>query len=189
LDEIAAALGADPYQFRRGLLADGNPVLTVLDMAATAATWGGSLPAGHHQGIACHNTYGSTPVAMVAEVSVAAGVVTVHRVDCAGDCGRVVHPDMVAEQMEGGIVFGLTSLLKGEITYVDGAVQQTNFGDYPLLQLAEMPVVKVHLVDSDRAPQGVGEMAVPPIVPAVLNAVFACTGTRIRHTPIRIGDR
>jgi isoquinoline 1-oxidoreductase beta subunit len=109
---------------------------------------------------------------MVAEVSVQGGEVRVHKVVCALDCGTVIHPDMVVQQMEGGIVFGLTSLLKGEITFDQGRVTQGNFDDYPLLRMDEMPEVEVHLVPSRRAPLGVGEMGVPPVVPAVLNAIL-----------------
>lgn len=188
LDEVAAALKQDPLAFRLALLKDSDRLRPVVQLAAQKANWGGELPAGHAQGLACHTTYGLTSVAMVAEVSVQAGVVRVHKVVCAVDCGFVVHPDMVAQQMEGGIVFGLTALLKGEITLDKGRVQQSNFNDYPLLQLSEMPVVEVYGVPSDRPPQGVGEMAVPPIAPAVLNAVFTLTGKRIRRLPVRPSD-
>ena len=125
---------------------------------------------------------------MVADVSVQEGLVRVHKVVCAINCGKVIHPDMVAQQMEGGIVFGLTSLLKGEITFENGRVQQSSFQDYPLLQLNEMPEVEVYIVEDNRPPQGLGEMGVPPIVPAVANAVFDATGIRVRHTPIRSED-
>jgi CO/xanthine dehydrogenase Mo-binding subunit len=125
---------------------------------------------------------------MVAEVSVTDRVVRVLRVVCAIDCGFVVNPDMVVQQMEGGIVYGLTSLLKGQIVFNAGRVVESNFLDYPLLQMSEMPAVEVHIVPSERPPQGVGEMGVPAIVPAVANAVFACTGARIRRTPIRAED-
>ncbi|MEW6401893.1 MAG: hypothetical protein AB1649_08845 [Chloroflexota bacterium] len=99
-----------------------------------------------------------------------------------------IHPDVVVQQVEGSIVYGLTSLLKGEITHANGRVQQSNFHDYPLLQMSEMPEVEVHVVASDRAPEGLGEMGVPPIVPAMVNAIYATTGKRIRHTPIRAED-
>jgi CO/xanthine dehydrogenase Mo-binding subunit len=188
LDEVAVALKKDPYQFRMDLLNDDDPLKPVLQLAASKANWGSSLPGGHGRGIACHNTYGLTQVAMVAEVSVKAGVVHVHKVVCAINCGRVINPDMVVHQMEGGIVFGLTSLLKGEITIEQGRVMQSNFSDYPLLQLHEMPEVEVHILPDSRAPQGVGEMGVPPLVPAVVNALFAATGKRIRHTPIKAED-
>jgi len=124
----------------------------------------------------------------VAEVSVEGGVVRVHKVVCAIDCGTVINPDMVVQQMEGGIVYGLTAFLKGQITFDRGRVQQGNFDDYPLLQLAEMPEVEVHIVPSTRPPKGVGEMGVPPIAPAVANALFTITGKRIRHMPVTPAD-
>jgi isoquinoline 1-oxidoreductase beta subunit len=188
LDEVAAALKKDPYEFRMALLKDGDRLKPAVDLVAKKANWGGPLPAGHGLGLACHTTYGLTSVAMVAEVSVEAGLVRVHKVVCAVDCGLAVHPDMVIQQMEGGIVFGLTALLKGEITFDKGRVQQSNFNDYPLLQMAEMPAVEVYILPSDRAPQGVGEMGVPPIAPAVVNAIYAVTGKRIRRMPVKAED-
>ena len=125
---------------------------------------------------------------MVADVSVENGELKVRKVVSAIDCGRVIHPDMVAQQMEGSIAFGLTTLLKGAITFDQGRVQQGNFDDYPLLQMSEMPEVEVYIVPDERDPQGVGEMGVPPIVLAVVNAIFDATGKRIRHTPIMAGD-
>jgi isoquinoline 1-oxidoreductase beta subunit len=130
-----------------------------------------------------------TPVAQVAEVSVdAEGHLRVERVVCAVDCGIVVNPDMVEAQMEGGIVFSLSALLYGEITLADGRVQQSNFHDYPLLRFDAMPKIEVYIVASDRPPSGVGEMGVPPAVPAVLNAIYGATGKRIRRLPIRPED-
>jgi len=187
LDEVAAALQKDPYQFRMELLSESNPLRPVVELAAAKANWGAPLPKGHGRGIACH-TYHQTAVAMVAEASAQAGAVRVHKVVCAIDCGAVIHPDMVAQQMEGCIAFGLTSLLKREITFKQGRVQQSNFDDYPLLQMSEMPAVEVYIAPSTRAPLGVGEMGVPPIVPAVVNALFAATGTRVRSLPIRATD-
>jgi isoquinoline 1-oxidoreductase beta subunit len=125
----------------------------------------------------------------VAEVSVTSeGAVRVRRVVCAVDCGTVINPDTVVAQMEGGIVFGLTAALKADIIVEHGRVQQSNFHDYPLLSMDEMPVVEVHIVPSQERPSGIGEMAVPPIAPAVANAVYSATGKRIRHLPIRAGD-
>ena len=155
-------------------------------MAATRAGWGSPLPEGRGRGLAYHATFGVTHVAMVAEVSVDEdGSVRVHRVVCAVDCGRVINPDNVAAQMESGVAFGLTAALKAEITIENGRIEQSNFHDYPILQMNEMPVVEVHIVDSDEDPTGIGEMGVPPIAPAVANAVFAATGKRIRKVPIR----
>ncbi|MCJ7536879.1 MAG: molybdopterin-dependent oxidoreductase [Anaerolineales bacterium] len=187
LDEMAFALGRDPYDLRIELLP--SSLHSVLEVAARNGSWGDPLPPGWGRGIACWSTWNVTPVAQVAEVSVSAdGSVQVQRVVCAIDCGLVVNPDMVIAQMEGGIVWGLTAALKGAIDIENGAVVQSNFDDYPLLQLHEMPQVEVHLVSRDRQPTGVGEMGVPPAAPAVLNAIFAATGKRIRHLPVRPED-
>jgi isoquinoline 1-oxidoreductase beta subunit len=114
--------------------------------------------------------------------------VRIHRVVAAVDCGQVVNPDNVAAQVEGGIAFGLTAALRAEATLKDGRIQQSNFHDYPILQMNEMPLVEVHIVESSQGPTGMGEMGVPPIAPAVANAVFAATGKRIRHIPIQPED-
>jgi isoquinoline 1-oxidoreductase beta subunit len=187
LDEFAAATGQDPFKLRLSLVPDR--MRTVLELAAEKAGWGTPLPEGYGRGVACHSTWGVTDVAQVAEVSVAQdGAVRVHRVVCAVDCGLVVNPDGVAAQMEGGIVMGLTAALKGAITVEKGRVQQSNFHDYPLLRLDEMPAVEVYLVPNERPPQGVGEMGVPPAAPALANAIFAATGKRVRRLPIRADD-
>ena len=128
-------------------------------------------------------------VAQVAEASVADdGTVRVHRVVCAVDCGRVVNPDTVVAQMEGGIIFGLTAALKGEITLERGRVQQRNFHDYPMLRMNEAPDIEVYIVPSTEHPTGVGEPGVPPVAPAVANAIFAATGKRVRRLPVRASD-
>jgi isoquinoline 1-oxidoreductase beta subunit len=184
VDELAHAAGRDPYEYRRALLADQPRHRRVLELAAERAGWGTPLAAGRARGIAVWKSFESY-VAQVAEVSRDAdGAPRVHRVVCAVDCGPVVNPDTVAAQMESGIVYGLTAALWGEITIARGRVVQSNFHDYRMLRLAEMPRVEVHIVPSRDAQGGVGEPGTPPIAPAVANAVFALTGKRIRRLPI-----
>jgi isoquinoline 1-oxidoreductase beta subunit len=188
MDELAHASGKDPYEFRVALLKDHPRNLGVLKLAADRAGWGTPLPAGHFQGIAVHASYGSF-ISQVAEVSLKAdGTVRVHKVVCAIDCGKIVNPDSIKAQMESGIVFGLSAALHDEITIKNGRVEQGNFHDYPMLRMNEMPVVDVYIMDSKEAPGGVGEPGVPPIAPAVSNAIFAATGKRIRRLPIRAED-
>jgi isoquinoline 1-oxidoreductase beta subunit len=188
LDELAHAAGKDPYEYRQALLGKHPRHQRVLELAAQKAGWGGPLPAGHGRGLALHESFESF-VAQVAEVSVSQeGKVKVHRVVCAIDCGPIVNPDTIRAQMEGGIAFGLTAALYGEITFANGRVQQRNFNDYPMLRFNEMPAVEVHIVQSSDKMGGVGETAVPPIAPAVANALFAATGNRIRRLPIRSRD-
>ncbi|MBI4464313.1 MAG: xanthine dehydrogenase family protein molybdopterin-binding subunit [Acidobacteria bacterium] len=185
LDEVAAAGGKDPYELRLQLLDNAPRHKAVLELAATQAGWGKPLPQGRFRGVAVHESFGSF-VAQVAEVSVSAnGAVRVHRVVAAVDCGVVIHPDTVKAQVEGSIVYGLTAALKGEITIENGRVKQSNFHDYPMLRMNEMPEVEVHIVPSTETPGGMGEPGVPPIAAAVVNAIFAATGKRIRRLPIR----
>ena len=184
VDELAHAAGKDPYAFRRDLVAGQPRLLGVLDLAAQQAGWGSAPPAGRSRGIALWQ-FGETYLAQVADVSVASdGKVRVHRVVCAADCGIMVNPDTVEAQLQSAIVYGLTAALYGEITIERGRVAQRNFNDYRMLKLAEMPEIEVHLVRSEAAPGGVGEAGLPPIAPAVCNAVFAATGKRIRRLPI-----
>src|SRR5712691_6636284 len=189
VEELARAGGKDPSEFRRKLLANAPRHRGVLELAAAKAGWGQPLPAGRTRGIAVVASFGSY-VAEVAEVSVnrGSGEVRVHRVVCAIDCGRLVNPDTIAAQMESAVVFGLTATLKGQITINKGRVEQSNFHDYEMLRLNEMPNVEVHIVPSNEAPGGVGEPGTPPIAPAVCNAIFAATGKPIRRLPIRAED-
>jgi len=185
VDELAHAAGKDPYAYRRELVAGQPRLLGVLDLAAQRAGWGTAPPPrGRSRGIALWQ-FGETFLSQVAEVSVAPdGTVRVHRVVCAADCGILVNPDTVEAQLQGAIVFGLTAALYGEITIERGRVAQSNFSDYRMLALAEMPEIEVHLVPSEAPPSGVGEAGLPPIAPAVGNAIFAGTGKRIRRLPI-----
>jgi isoquinoline 1-oxidoreductase beta subunit len=184
IDELANAAKKDPYEYRRDLLGKAPRHLGVLNLAASKAGWGTPAAAGRSRGIAVYKSFDSY-VAEVAEISVGSdGAPRVHRVVCAVDCGPVVNPDIVEAQMQGAIVYGLTAALWGEITIDQGRVQQSNFHDYRMLRLAEMPVVEVHIVPSTESQGGVGEPGTPPIAPAVCNAIFAATGKRIRKLPI-----
>ena len=184
LDELAHLAGRDPYQYRHDLLAKQPRHLRVLETAARKAGWGTPLPKGVGRGIAVHASFGSF-IAQVAEVALdTRGELKVQRVVCAVDCGRIVNPDTIAAQMESGIVFGLSAALYGAITLKDGRVEQGNFDSYPLVRMADAPRIEVHIVPSQEPPGGVGEPGVPPIAPAVANALFAATGARVRSLPI-----
>jgi isoquinoline 1-oxidoreductase subunit beta len=184
LDEVAAAAKKDPYELRRTLLRDKPRHLRTLELATEKAGWGTPLPAGRGRGIALAE-WQPTVCAQVAEVSVGAdGAVHVHRVVCAVDCGPAVNVGQIEAQMQGGIVYGLTAALYGEITIDRGRVKQGNFDDYPMLRIDEMPAVEVHVVPSTDKQGGIGEPSVGPIAPAVCNAIFAATGKRIRKLPI-----
>ena len=183
-DALAAAAGRDPVEWRRELLADHPRHLAVLNLAADKAGWDSPLEKGRGRGIAVHESFGSF-VAQVAEVTLGdAGELSVDRVVCAVDCGIAVTPDVVEAQMEGGIGYGLSAFLREAITLTDGEVDQGNFDRYQPLRIHEMPVVEVHIVPSTEAPTGVGEPGVPPIGPAVANAIVAAGGPRIQRLPL-----
>jgi len=183
LDELAAAGGKDPVEVRRRLLAKTPRMLNVLNIAAEKANWG-KPPAGRFQGVAVGNGAGAF-VAQVAEISVTKGKVKVHRVVCAFDCGLVINPSILRQQIEGGIIFGLTAALKGEISLERGRVQQGNFDTYEMVRIDEAPKIDVFIVPSTERPTGAGESSNPQIIPAVANAIFAATGKRLRKLPIR----
>jgi isoquinoline 1-oxidoreductase beta subunit len=195
IDELAHAASMDPYEFRMSLLlANGNvaegqgldrrKLRGALQLAAEKAGWNKPLPPGWGRGIACHFSFGSY-IAHVAEVSVEKdGALRVHRVVSAVDCGTAVNPDGVRAMAEGAINFALTPVLASEITIKAGAVEQSNFHDYPVLRINQSPEIEVHIVPSTEPPGGMGEPGVPPLAPAVANAIFAVTGVRIRRLPV-----
>jgi isoquinoline 1-oxidoreductase beta subunit len=185
VDELAHHAGQDPYAYRRRLLQSDPRMLGVLDAVAEVADWGGPVPEGRARGIAVVESFGSF-AAQVAEVSVEGGRPRVHRVWCAIDCGTVVNPRIVEAQMRGGIIYGLTAALYGRISIQGGRAVQGNFDDYPMLRINEAPRIEVVLAPSGDAPGGVGEPGVPPIAPAVTNALYALTGQRIRTLPIEL---
>ena len=185
IDELAAELHQEPLAFRRHLLRDNPRALRVLDAAAKLARWEEKLPKGRGRGIAFLRGYGSL-TAQVAEISVGADHASrVHRVSCAVDCGTAVNPDSVRAQFEGGVIFALSAAALGEITIAGGRVQQSNFHDYPVVRMAQAPQVDVEILESPaEAVGGAGEPPVPPLAPAVANAIFAATGTRVRRLPL-----
>ena len=187
LDEVAYAGGRDSYEFRRGLLIDRPRALFVLDRVAELSNWG-KAPAGLFQGISFTH-YLETFQAQVVEVSVSKrGKIKVHKITCVADCGQVFNSHIAKQQLEGGILYGLTAALKGEINVQGGQVVQSNFDDYPMLKLKDTPEINVHLMENHEAPGGLGEAGTPLIGPAVANAVFAATGKRVRRLPIRRKD-
>lgn len=191
VDEVAAASGQDPVVFRASLLTQHPRHLKVLQRAAELSGWGQPLAAGadgnpRARGVALHQSFGSI-VAQVAEVSVGADkAIRVHRVVCVIDCGTAVNPNLIAQQMESGVVFGLSAALYGDITLKAGQVQQSNYHDQPVLRFDECPVIESDIIQSTAHPEGVGEPGVPPIAPAVANALFALTGQRLRSLPLKL---
>ncbi len=191
VDEAAAAAGKDPVAFRAALLAKHPRHLKVLQRVAELSGWGTPLAVGadgvqRARGVALHQSFGSV-VAQVAEVSVAADKsIRVHRVVCVIDCGLAVNPNLIQQQMESAVVFGLSAALYGDITVKAGQVQQTNYHDFQVLRLNECPVIETDIVKSTAHPEGVGEPGTPPIAPAVANALFALTGQRLRALPLKL---
>ncbi len=185
IDELAAAAGQDGYTFRRNLLGAAPRHRKVLEAAAERAGWGTPLGENRGRGIAVHESFGSI-VAQVAEVTVADAKVRVDRVVCAADAGLAVNPDGFAAQMESGIVYALSAVLHGAITIEEGRVKQSNFHDYPVLRIDEMPQIETVIVNSGEAMGGAGEPGTPPLAPAVANAVYAATGQRARELPLRL---
>ena len=185
IDELAAAAKKDPVEYRRGLLGKSPRVLGVLNLAAEKAGWGQPLAPGLGRGVSVQFAMG-TYLSQIAEVEVSKdGEVNVRRVVCTLDCGAVVNPDTIAAQIEGGIIFGISAALWGEITLKNGRVEQNNFNDYRVLRINETPLIEVHLVKSTEAPGGIGEPGTIGIAPAMTNAIFAVTGKRIRKLPIK----
>ena len=185
IDELAQSAGIDELDFRLANMKN-NPRLTeATQLVAAKAGWGKTLPEGHFHGLATHSSFGSA-VAQIAEVSIKGTQIIVHKVTAAIHCGMVVNPGIVRDQVEGGIIYGLTAALHGEITLVDGVIQQSNFHNYPMLRMADAPEVEVHIVESQEHPEGVGEPGLPPLAPAVANAVFKASGQRLRDLPLRL---
>ncbi|MGI9342301.1 MAG: molybdopterin cofactor-binding domain-containing protein [Gammaproteobacteria bacterium] len=184
IDELAHAAGADPIEFRQRRLADSPRHLAVLDRLADACGWG-AAPEGRYHGVAIHAAYDCV-VAQVAEVSVGTGKLRVHRVTCVIDCGVAINPDIVRQQMESGIIFGMSAALYGGIEFDEGRVRQSNFHDYRVVRMAAAPAIEVHILEGADSPGGIGEAGTPPIAPAIANAAFAATGRRIRTLPISV---
>jgi isoquinoline 1-oxidoreductase beta subunit len=186
IDELATSAGKDPYQFRRDLLSKAPRHRAVLDLAAEKAGWSTPPPQGRGRGIAVMEAFGSI-LAQVTEVSVdARGSVRVHKVVCAVDTGWVINPDTIVAQMEGGIVYGLTAALRGEITIKGGRVEQRHFGDYPVMRHNEMPEIEVHIVPSTEDPGGIGEPSTALAAGSLVNAIYAATKKRIYRLPVSL---
>jgi isoquinoline 1-oxidoreductase beta subunit len=185
IDELATAAGKNPYQFRRDLLATHPRIRAVLDLVADKAGWGKPLPAGHFQGIAVHECFGSI-IGQVTEVSVANNAVKVHKIVCVVDCGWIVNPDTIKAQMEGGIIYGLSAALKVQITIDKGRVVQNHFGDYQVTRMPEAPPIDVHIVPSTEAPGGIGEPSTAVVAGSLVNAIAAATGKRIYSLPVKL---
>lgn len=185
VDELAHELGKDAYQYRRELLADSPRLLAVLDAVAEKGQWGRSTEDGVFQGISAHKSFGSY-VAELVELRISGSEIEVLKVVCAIDCGTVINPDIVKMQIESCIVFGLTAALYGEITIADDQIEQSNFHDYQMLRMNQIPVIETVIIQSNELPTGVGEPGLPPLAPAMAGALFAATGERHRKMPFRL---
>ncbi|WP_233835330.1 xanthine dehydrogenase family protein molybdopterin-binding subunit [Paraburkholderia sp. ZP32-5] len=183
VDELAAHAKIDPVQYRRSLLGKSPRALNVLNVAAQAGNWGSALPQGQGRGVSVMHAFGSF-FAIVLDVAVEDGEVTVKRINCAVDCGMVVNPNTIEAQVQGGIIFGITAALYSEITIKDGRVQQNNFTDYRMLRINQTPPIDVHIVKSGEAPGGIGEPGTAALAPALTNAIYAATGKRLRQLPV-----
>jgi CO/xanthine dehydrogenase Mo-binding subunit len=187
IDELAAAAGKDPYEFRRAMLAERPKDLAVLDAVAKASGWGSPLPAGVFRGIALQDSHGSYAAA-VFEVQVnPAGEIDIQRVVVAVDPGYVVNPDSAAAQVQSCVAYGLTSALWGEITLKNGRVEQSNFHNYRVMRMSEAPPIEVHLVRNGEAPGGIGEPGTAVTAAALSNGIYAATGKRLRKLPLQPG--
>jgi isoquinoline 1-oxidoreductase beta subunit len=198
LDELALAAGKDPLHYRLHLLADDKEITYfdtkwrtdrlrgVLQFVAEKTGWGSPLPAGHHRGIAAFGCFG-TYAAEVVEITMQDGDPHVERVVVAVDCGQVINPNILEQQLHSAVIFGLSAALHGQITVEHGQIQQTNFDTYPILRMNEVPVIETHFVTSNESPTGIGEPPVPPLAPALCNAIYAATKKRIRALPILTG--
>lgn len=191
VNEMADAAGIDPYRYRRALLAHNPLALRTLDAAAKAAGWDRKPPANVSRAFTFNLYTGrgeafQTYVAMALEIERTGKALAVKRVVCAVECGRAINPNLIRANIEGGIGFALTNTLRSEITFKDGVVQQSNFHDYRLLSLSEMPKIDVVIVDSDRPPQGCGEVSLGPVAPAVAHALYKATRARRRSMPMKL---
>jgi len=198
LDELAHAAGKDPLQYRLNLLQDDKEITYfdtkwhtgrlrgVLQLVAEKSGWDKPMPAGHFRGIAAHGCFG-TYAAEVVEITMHDGEPRVDRVVVAVNCGQVINPNILEQQLHSAVIFGLSAALRGQITVEHGQIQQTNFDSYPILRNNEVPAIETHFVESHEAPTGIGEPPVPPLAPALCNAIFAATRKRIRKLPILVG--
>ena len=184
IDELAQAAGMDEVAFRLQNTQNSPRLNNVIRVAGERMA-NMKVPAGHHLGFAAHHSF-RTDVAEIAEVSVENGKIRVHKVTCVLDCGQAVNPDIVRSQMEGGVIYGLTAALYGGLNLENGAIKESNFHDYPMLRMDESPEIEVVIIDSGTKPTGVGEPGLPPIAPAVANAVYKATGQRLRSLPLQL---